>query len=219
MAAGAESWVLALGPLVPDLDTVTRVAIVGGDGIYELVGCDRELLSTNDVTRPLGVVSGGEAGRLLASSDELPALRARLLSGLAAEACGVGARALELAVTHATQRAQFGRPIGAYQAVAHALADVYVALELARSIAQWAAWSIAVGTDDAAIAAAGAKSTAADAAVLACERSIQAHGGIGFTWEHPLQRLYKRALGIQSWEASSRQLRAEVADHLLGGER
>ncbi|HJU47318.1 MAG TPA: acyl-CoA dehydrogenase family protein, partial [Gaiellaceae bacterium] len=63
--------------------------------------------------------------------------------------------------------------------------------------------------------AAAAKSLAADAAVFACERSIQAHGGIGFTWEHPLHRFYKRALGIQSWEASGPQLRAEVASHLL----
>ena len=56
---------------------------------------------------------------------------------------------------------------------------------------------------------------AADAAVAACERAIQAHGGIGFTWEHVLHRLYKRALWIQSWEASPAQLRAEVAGHLL----
>jgi alkylation response protein AidB-like acyl-CoA dehydrogenase len=55
----------------------------------------------------------------------------------------------------------------------------------------------------------------AEAAVAACERAIQAHGGIGFTWEHVLHRLYQRALGIQSWEASSAQLRAEVAGHLL----
>ena len=68
---------------------------------------------------------------------------------------------------------------------------------------------------EAPVAAAAAKADAADAAVLVCERAIQAHGGIGFTWEHVLHRLYKRALGIQAWEASSAQLRAEVADHLL----
>ncbi len=68
---------------------------------------------------------------------------------------------------------------------------------------------------DAPVAAAAAKADAADAAVLACERAIQAHGGIGFTWEHVLHRLYKRALWIQSWEASPAQLRAEVAGHLL----
>jgi alkylation response protein AidB-like acyl-CoA dehydrogenase len=51
--------------------------------------------------------------------------------------------------------------------------------------------------------------------VATCERSIQAHGGIGFTWEHILHRLYKRALWIQSWDASGAELRAEVAASLL----
>ena len=65
VAAGEASWTLALGPLVPDLDTATRVAVVGGDTIWELEGFEREVLATSDETRPLGVVSGGEAGRAL----------------------------------------------------------------------------------------------------------------------------------------------------------
>ena len=72
VAAGEASWTLALGPLVPDLDTATRVAVVGGDTIWELEGFEREVLATSDETRPLGVVSGGEAGRALASSEVLP---------------------------------------------------------------------------------------------------------------------------------------------------
>ena len=63
-----------------------------------------------------------------------------------------------------------------------------------------------------------AKSHCAEAAVTACERSIQVHGGVGFTWEHVLHRLYKRALGIQALEASGAQLRSEVAAHLLDGD-
>jgi alkylation response protein AidB-like acyl-CoA dehydrogenase len=90
-------------------------------------------------------------------------------------------------------------------------------VELGRSLALFAAWCIAEEDPRAAIAAASAKSLCADAAVNACERSIQAHGGIGFTWEHVLHRLYKRALWIQSWEASRAQLRSEVAAHLLDG--
>ena len=65
VAAGEASWTLALAPLVPDLDTATGVAIVGGDTIWELDGSEREVLATNDESRPLGVVSGGEAGRAL----------------------------------------------------------------------------------------------------------------------------------------------------------
>lgn len=218
VAAGKTSWTLALGPLVPDLDTATRIAVVGGDGIWELEGAGRELLQTNDVTRPLGVVTGGKAGRRLASSELLPALRTRSLAALACEACGVGARALELAVEYVREREQFGRPIGAYQAVSHPLATSYMELELGRSLALWAAWCVAEHDPQAAVAAAAAKSQAAEAAVAACERSIQVHGGVGFTWEHVLHRLYKRALWIQAWEASGAQLRSEVAAHLLDRE-
>jgi alkylation response protein AidB-like acyl-CoA dehydrogenase len=217
VASGAVSWTIALGPLVADLDTATHVAVVGGDTIWQLEGSERELLATNDATRPLGVVSGGEPGRALASSDVLPALRSRSLAILALEAVGVGTRALELAVDYARTREQFGRIVGTYQAVSHPLATSFVELELARSLAWWAAWCVANDESDAAVAAASAKSEAAEAAVAACERAIQAHGGIGFTWEHALHRLYKRALGIQSWEASSAQLRTEVASHLLDG--
>ncbi len=215
VAAGEASWTLALAPLVPDLDTATGVAIVGGDTVWELAGGEREVLATNDESRPLGVVSGGEAGRALCSSDVLPALRTRSLAILALEAVGVGSKALELAVAYVSEREQFGRRIGTYQAVAHPLATSHAELELARSLAWWAAWCVAEGETEGAVAAASAKAAAAEAAVAACERAIQAHGGIGFTWEHELHRLYKRALGIQSWEASPAQLRAEVAGHLL----
>jgi len=217
VAAGAASWTLALAPLVPDLDTATHVAVVGGDTIWELSGGEREILATSDESRPLGVLSGGEAGRALCGSDVLPAVRARSLTILALEAVGVAGRALELAVAYVSDREQFGRKIGSYQAVAHPLASSLAEVELARSLAWWAAWCVAHDEPDAPVAAAAAKADAADAAVLACERAIQAHGGIGFTWEHVLHRLYKRALAIQTWEASSAQLRGEVASHLLDG--
>ncbi len=215
VAAGEASWAVGLGPLVPDLDTATRIAVLGGDTIWELEGAEREVLATSDESRPLGVVSGGEATRALCGSHVVPALRTRSLAILALEAVGVGARALELSVAYVAEREQFGRRIGSYQAVAHPLASSLADVELARSLAWWAAWCVAHDEPNAAVVAAAAKADAADAAVLACERAIQAHGGIGFTWEHVLHRLYKRALAIQTWEASSGQLRAEVADHLL----
>ena len=89
VASGESSWALATGPLVLDLDTATSVAIVAGDGIFELVGAERELLATRDQTRPLGVVVGGDAGRRLGDSTSLPLIRRRLLVGLAFEALGV----------------------------------------------------------------------------------------------------------------------------------
>ena len=217
VAAGASSWTLALGPLVSDLDSAERIAVLGGDGIYELEGAEREILATVDETRPLGVVRGGETRSRLADSTVLPEIEARSLTALALEACGVARKALEAAIEYASSREQFGRRIGVYQAVSHPLATAYTRLELARSLALWAAWCVATGDPQARIASASAKATAAESAVAVCETSIQALGGIGFTWEHELQRLYKRALGIQSFGASTARLRADVADALLEG--
>jgi alkylation response protein AidB-like acyl-CoA dehydrogenase len=218
VAAGEASWTIALDELVAGLDAATKIAVVGGDGIYELDGADRNVLETMDESRPLGVAIGGAPGRRLADSSVLPTIRARLHALLAMEAIGVGARALELAIEYASTRVQFGRTIGVYQAISHPLATTYTELELARSLAYWAAWCVAEDEPQATVAAAAAKAQAAEAAVAACERSIQIHGGIGFTWEHVLHRLYKRAQGIQTLESSPAQLRAEVANALLDGQ-
>jgi alkylation response protein AidB-like acyl-CoA dehydrogenase len=137
------------------------------------------------------------------------------LAALSLEAVGIASKALELAIEYAKSREQFGRPIGVYQAVSHQLADTYVETELARSLAYWAAWCVAEGDEQAAVACAAAKSYTADAAVAACERSIQVHGGIGFTWEHVLHTYYKRALWIQAFDGYASKHRAQVAAYLL----
>ena len=136
-------------------------------------------------------------------------------ASLALEASGIAQRSLEFGVAHAQTREQFGRPIGVYQAVSHPLATTYVESELARSLAYWAAWTVAEGDDQADLAVAAAKSQATESAVLACEKSIQAHGGIGFTWEHPLHRYYKRALWLEGALGYGREQRAEIAAYLL----
>jgi alkylation response protein AidB-like acyl-CoA dehydrogenase len=142
-------------------------------------------------------------------------IRSRAFAALAAEAVGIAQKALDLAVEHAKTRVQFGRPIGVYQAVSHPLASTYVETELARSLAYWAAWCVAEDDEQASIAALAAKAYAAEAAVAACERSIQVLGGIGFTWEHPLHRYYKRAQWIEAFGGYPARQRAEVAAALL----
>jgi alkylation response protein AidB-like acyl-CoA dehydrogenase len=137
------------------------------------------------------------------------------LAVLSLEAVGIARRALEMGVEHARTREQFGRAIGVYQAVSHQLADTYIETELARSLAYWAAWCVAEEDELAPVAVAAAKAYAGDAAVAACERSIQVHGGIGFTWEHVLHRYYKRALWIQAYGGYARKHRAQVAAWLL----
>jgi alkylation response protein AidB-like acyl-CoA dehydrogenase len=205
---GDEAWSLELDRLVPDLDKVDRVlredmTAVPGEG---------ETLATVDETRPLGRLSTTD-GQAIEGDFEL--VRLRLLAALAAEAVGVAQKALELGVEYVSQREQFGKKIGTYQAVSHPLADTYVETELARSLAYWAAWSVAEDDERAPLAAAAAKAQCAETAVAACERSIQVHGGIGFTWEHPLHRYYKRAQWIDAFGGHAATQRAVVAAALL----
>lgn len=199
-AAGARRWSAQVGSLVPDLDKVDAVVTDGG-----LVAAEGEPLDSIDSTRTLGRVSGS-------SSPDL----ARARAALACEAVGIAQRALELGIEHASTREQFGKPIGVYQAISHPLADIFHDVELARSIAYWAAWAVAEGDEQAQVAAAAAKAFATEAAVKACERSIQVHGGTGFTWEHVLHRYYKRAQWIQQFAGTPAELRAEVAAAVIG---
>jgi alkylation response protein AidB-like acyl-CoA dehydrogenase len=215
---------------VPDLAAADLVLVVGAaDGseapaIWALDldagGVRRSGLATVDGTRPLAdlALSGAEA-RMVASGAAaagiLRRVRDRALVASAAEACGVAGRALELAVAHARERKQFGRPVGSFQAVSHELARAFQDVESSRSLTYWAAWAVDQGEPDAPAAAAAARARAADAAVATCERAIQVHGGIGFTWEHPLHRFYKRALGISATMGSADELWSRVADEVL----
>jgi alkylation response protein AidB-like acyl-CoA dehydrogenase len=213
VVSGEERWSASLdGSLVPDLGIVDRVVVVE-NGDTRAVPARGEVLETVDSTRRLGRLKP-ENGTPLAGDASL--LRPRALAALAAEAVGVGERALELGIEHAKTREQFGRPIGVYQAVSHKLADSYVETQLARSLAYWAAWCVAEDDPQAEVAAAAAKAYAAEAAVAACERSIQVLGGIGFTWEHMLHRYYKRAQWIQTFGGAAAAHRAQVAEALLG---
>jgi alkylation response protein AidB-like acyl-CoA dehydrogenase len=206
LAAGEVRWSAEVDGLVPDLALVERV--VTADGAAAAAG---ETLPTMDSTRRLGRLAAAPHEPLPGGID-----RPRLRAALAVEGVGIAQRALEYGVEHAKERMQFGKPIGVYQAVSHSLVDAFMATELARSLAYWAAWCVAEADEERAIAAAAAKAYAAGAAVSACERSIQVLGGIGFTWEHPLHRYYKRAQWIQAFDGFPAAQRAEVADVLLG---
>jgi alkylation response protein AidB-like acyl-CoA dehydrogenase len=216
--------------LVPDAGWVDALVVQArgpdGIGLYLAERHDARphvnVLDTVDATRRLGRVTfEDDDARLLAAPPAaakiIAATRRRALAALALEAVGVASQALALGVEHAKSREQFGRPIGAYQAVSHKLADTYVETELARSLAYWAAWCIAEDDGQAELAASAAKTYAAEAAVAACERAIQVHGGMGFTWDHPLHRYYKRALWIESFDRSGAAHRADIAQVLLGG--
>jgi acyl-CoA dehydrogenase len=113
---------------------------------------------------------------------------------LAVEQAGVAQAMLAMTLDHAKTRLQFGRAIGSFQAVKHRLADMYIDVEDARSASYHALWAIAEGTDDPALAASLAYLVSAEAARRVTASAIQVHGGIGFTWEHPAHRYFKRAV-------------------------
>jgi alkylation response protein AidB-like acyl-CoA dehydrogenase len=204
-----DAWSVEVDGLVPHLDAVDRVLRED----MTAVSAEGELLATVDETRVLGKLVLQEHKVPLAGDFE--PVRLRLLAALAVEAVGVAQKALELGVAYVSDREQFGKKIGTYQAVSHPLADTYVETELARSLAYWAAWCVAVDDAQAPVAVAAAKAQAAETAVAACERSIQVHGGIGFTWEHVLHRYYKRAQWIDAFGGHAAEQRRIVAASLL----
>lgn len=140
---------------------------------------------------------------------------------LACEAVGVARRALDLARRHAEERVQFGRPIGAYQAVAHRLADSYVVVELATSLSLRAAWLVGAADRgdadeaEASLAYAEAVVAARRAAVDACEAALQVTGGLGATWEYPLHWWYRRALWLDCFDLPTAAHLATLASHVL----
>jgi alkylation response protein AidB-like acyl-CoA dehydrogenase len=117
---------------------------------------------------------------------------------LAAEQAGGAARAVEMAVSYAGLRVQFGRPVGSFQAVKHLCADMLTEAEAARSAAYYGLWALATGSEDLPLAASLAKVYCSQAYTRIAGDTIQVHGGIGFTWEHPAQLYFKRAKASES---------------------
>jgi alkylation response protein AidB-like acyl-CoA dehydrogenase len=117
----------------------------------------------------------------------------RAAVGAAAEMLGASRRCMEMSVEYAKVRHQFGQPIGAFQAIKHACADMLLEVENAHAATYYAAWALDAKAADAALACSVAKAYVGDASRKVCGSSIQVHGGIGFTWEYDLHLYVKRA--------------------------
>src|SRR5213083_3015314 len=142
---------------------------------------------------------GGDA--VLGAPGQADALLAGLLRrgavGAAAEMLGAARRCLDMAVGYAKVREQFGQPIGSFQAIRHKCAEMLLEVENSHSATYYAAWALASGADDGALAASVAKSYVSDASRKVCGDAIQVHGGIGFTWEYDLHLYFKRAKALE----------------------
>lgn len=141
-------------------------------------------------------VSVPEADALGADGDARGALHGALqvaTTVLCAEMVGGMQWVLDTTVEYAKTRQQFGRVIGSFQAVQHQCADMLLMTESARSAAYYAAWTLTEMDAAASVAVSVAKAYCSDAYREVCNRGVQVHGGIGFTWEHDLQLYYKRS--------------------------
>jgi len=146
--------------------------------------------------------------------DYFPVLQ-RVCVAVAAELTGIAQRTMEMAVEYAKERQQFGRPIGSYQAVSHRCAQMLLETESARSATFYAAWAADASPEELPLAASMAKAYASDAGWRVAGKSLQVHGGIGFTWEHDLHLWLKRARVDAAIFGDAHWHREQVADAIL----
>jgi alkylation response protein AidB-like acyl-CoA dehydrogenase len=188
-------------------DAGTADVLVDWDG-NAITGAQVEPVRALDPTRLLFRVSGGEREPL---GGDVERGRGQTAVMNAAESVGVAARAMDMAVEYAKERKQFDRPIGTYQAVSHACAQMLLEVEGARSAVYWAAWALDHEPETAPVAVACAKAYAGDAGRRVPRSALQVHGGIGFTWEHDLHFFLKRGEANAHAYGDSAEHRERVA--------
>jgi alkylation response protein AidB-like acyl-CoA dehydrogenase len=186
LAAGELTAGIGTAELAADAETAAVVVLLDGDEARLIVPREVEPFAAIDPTRRFATVSG-EAEPLAAGAAE------RVRAAIAAEVVGVSQRALDMTLEYVKDRKQFGVPVGSFQAVSHRCAQMLLHTESARSTAYYAAWAADADPDRLPEAAALAAAAAADGGREVTAGAIQAHGGIGFTWEADVHWLYKRA--------------------------
>lgn len=169
-------------------------------GLVERSAARVTAIDTLDRTRPLFEVAFESAPVDVLDVDAtvVTALRDALLVLYAADAEGAGRRTMEMAVAYAKQRKQFGRLIGSFQGLQFQLADITIDAEPCFALVWYAAHAWDQRSTDGEVAAARAKAHVCDVAVKVGRRAVEAHGGIGYTWEYPLHVWLKRAMADRS---------------------
>ncbi|MFC9789707.1 acyl-CoA dehydrogenase family protein [Rhodococcus sp. NPDC127528] len=198
----------------------------GGIGLF-VVGADAEGVArtgyrTHDHRRgaqiELSAAPAEPLGEPIDRSAEIEAAEVRTQALLCAEAVGAMDEALRLTVEYLKTRKQFGVPLARFQALTHRAADMYVALELARSMSLYLTMSLAAGTADA-IVASRARLRVARSARLIGQQAIQMHGGIGLTVEYPVGHYANRLTAIEHTlggrDDHLRRLSGRVRDHRM----
>jgi alkylation response protein AidB-like acyl-CoA dehydrogenase len=204
--------------LVPDADSAEVIVLFDSDNdTASVVGAgdvQSERLDTIDSTRSYSRVTPSDGAGEELSGGRGPADEAiaPIAVAVAGELVGVSQRAMEMAIEYAKDRQQFGRPIGAYQAVSHRCAQMLLETEGARSATLYAAWTADHEPESLQLTASMAKAYASDCGWRVTASSLQVHGGIGFTWEHDLHFFLKRAKADGHLFGSAREHRERVAE-------
>ncbi|MBF0663662.1 acyl-CoA dehydrogenase [Rhodococcus sp. (in: high G+C Gram-positive bacteria)] len=213
-AIAAEPGVAVLVRLAGDPE---RWALVDVDA----AGVRLEPLDTLDKSRALARMRLDGVAVTADRVVEVPSGFVRdLTAGLAAaELAGIAGWALTTAVEYAKIREQFGKPIGAFQAVKHLCAEMLCRTEKIRAVAWDAARAIDTDPDELPVSVAVAAAVALDAAVQTAKDAIQVLGGIGFTWEHDAHYYLRRAVATRQLLGGSTAWRARVTELARGGAR
>jgi alkylation response protein AidB-like acyl-CoA dehydrogenase len=205
-----------VGHIIEHLGALHALVIVDDDGLWVLDPATIEavpVVRALDPLTPLWRVEHLGRGERIGGPDASARWRrdTQVLGG--ALLVGLAGATLDLAVSYAKEREQFGRPIGSFQAIKHLCADMVVRAEVARAAVHAAAVTIdQPDVGDAERAAAGAALLASDAAIANGKTCIQVHGGMGFTWEVPAHLYLMRARVLASTLAGSGPLAEQVAE-------
>jgi alkylation response protein AidB-like acyl-CoA dehydrogenase len=179
----------------------TTVFAVGGQaaGLRQTLNVEMDHTNRTSTLVFEEVRVGAEAviGQVDRGWDVLGPTLQRAAVGASAEMLGASRRCMEMSVEYAKVRQQFGQPIGAFQAIKHACAEMLLEVENSHAATYYAAWALDAGSPEAALAASAAKAYVSDASRKVCGSSIQTHGGIGFTWEYDLHLYVKRAKHLE----------------------
>ena len=190
---------------------------LGGDAVklqsMRSIDASRRLATVEWTASPATRLSEGAAGQTL--WDQCLNRGALCAAG---QMVGLAQRMLDMTVDYATQRKQFGKPIGSFQAVKHHLADVVTKIEFAKPVLYRAAKALACGDADVNARVAHAKLSCGEAAVFAARKGIQVHGAMGYTWEVDLQMFMKRAWALDSAWGDRAFHQARLGEALLGGD-
>ena len=222
VASGAVRLAVALESMdfVPDAEGADGILVVAGGGVVR-VDATVTPRPVVDETRRLATVTTaeGEASEALQFDGDAGAavrrLHDRAAVAIACDSLGLSEAMLSATVGYAKVRQQFGRPIGSFQAVKHACADMLVSISVSRQLVSAAVQAVAEQRPDADVAAAMAKAHACGSAVDIAGKAMQLHGGIGYTWESGIHVYLKRAALNRSLFGSPAAHRKHLAQRYL----